>query len=194
MTATGSYDPHRETAWWATVCLCATEAAFFAYLITAYFYLSTRSPHWPPSPIPLPSLGLPLVMTAILLSSSGAISWGERGIRLGRRRQLIAGLSLSLLLGAVFVLLLGVEWHGKLDVMRPGTHVYASLFYLITGMHGLHLVIGLALIGYTLVRAVLGHFAAQRHTGVAVVALYWHFVDLVWLAVATTLYISPRFR
>jgi heme/copper-type cytochrome/quinol oxidase subunit 3 len=183
----------RDTGWWAMACVCGTEASFFAYLITAYAYLATRAPTWPPPGIPRPSLLIPVIMTVTLVSSSVVMAAAERAIRRGDVRGLRYRLALSLLLGVVFVGLLAAEWAGKVAEVLPQTHVYGSLFYVMTGMHGLHVLAGLLMIGYTLVRALRGHFSARGFGGVSVVALYWHFVDVVWLALFTTLYLTPRF-
>ena len=185
-------EPSRETGWWAMVCVCATEASLFAVLITAYFYLAMRSATWPPPGIRSPELEIPLAMTVALLSSSGAMAWAERGVARNRRPQLIAGLALAIGLGAVFLALFVHEYHDKLRLVLPHMHAYASMFYVITGIHGAHVSFGLLLLAFTLLRAVRGHFDAHHRSGVAIVALYWHFVDLVWLVIVATLYLSPR--
>ncbi|MGH7523697.1 MAG: cytochrome c oxidase subunit 3 [Gemmatimonadales bacterium] len=184
--------PSRETGWWAMVCVCATEASLFAVLITAYFYLAMRSATWPPAGIQSPELEIPMAMTVALLSSSGAMAWAEHGVARNRRWQLIAGLATAIVLGVIFLGLFVHEYHDKLRLVLPQTHAYASLFYVITGIHGAHVSFGLLLLGFTLLAALRGHFDAHHRSGVAIVALYWHFVDLVWLVIVATLYLSPR--
>lgn len=186
--------PRQEVAWWAMALLCATEAAFFAYLLMSYFYLSLRSPAWPPPGIEAPRLVRPSVMTALLVSSSVVLWWAERGIEQGRERRLRIGLAGTMLLGAAFVTLQVLEYRRELSVMLPGTHAYASVFYTTTAFHGAHVAFGLLLLLFTLARALLGHFGEHSHLGVKVTSLYWHFVDAVWLVIFTTLYLSPRWR
>ena len=186
--------PRQEVAWWAMALLCATEAAFFAYLLMSYFYLALRSPSWPPPGIDAPRLVRPSVMTALLVSSSVVLWWGERGIEQGRQRRLRIGLVVTILLGAAFITMQVLEFRRELRVMQPGTHAYASIFYTTTAFHGAHVTFGLLLLLFTLLRALLGHFGETSHLGVKVTPLYWHFVDVVWLFIFTMLYLSPRWR
>ena len=184
--------PRQEVGWWAMALVCATEAAFFAYLLMSYFYLALRSPSWPPPGIAAPRLRLPSIMTALLVSSSVVLYWGEKGIEQGHQRRLRIGVGVAFLLGAGFVTLQAMEYRRELRVMLPGAHAYASIFYTTTGFHGAHVTFGLLLLLYTLTRALLGHFDARSHLGVKVASLYWHFVDVVWLFIFTLLYLSPR--
>lgn len=180
----------RATGWWGMVLLIATEASLFAYLLFSYFYLASmsRGP-WPPGADPELRLALP--NTAILLASSVTMWWAESGIRAGAQGRLRGGLLVTFLLGAVFLAIQGVEYGNKHFTPRSGA--YGSLFYTITGFHGAHVFVGLLMIAVVAVRAWLGHFTAERRLAVTNTAWYWHFVDAVWLAVFTSLYLSPRF-
>ena len=185
--------PHTRNGWWAMALVCLTELSLFAYLIASYFYLGARSPSWPPPGIHPPKLLLPIVMTGVLLLSSGAMYWGEEGIKRGRRNQLAAGLVGTMLLGLGFLAIFAYEYRDKLRFeFRPQSHAYASLFYTITSFHAAHVLFGILLIGYTLVRSFAGHFSATERLGVAVTSLYWHFVGVVWLLIFTCLYLGPR--
>lgn len=181
-----------DNGWWAMACFCGTEAAFFAYLITAYYYLAMRSPTWPPPGIHDPELLVPCIMTVLLLSSSATTAWGERGAREGDTRQLVAGLGSTMVIGCTFIALFVYEYREKLREMLPQTHAYASLYYVITGVHALHVMFGIVLLAYTLTRA-LRSPVELRGRMVATSALYWHFVGVVWLAIMGTVYLSPRF-
>ncbi|HET7601017.1 MAG TPA: cytochrome c oxidase subunit 3 [Gemmatimonadales bacterium] len=180
----------RTTGWWGMVMLIATEATLFAYLLFSYFYLMslTRGP-WPRSGNP--SLGLTLPNTILLLVSSGTMWWAESGIRRGGQGRLRAGLLVTFLLGVIFLVIQSVEYRHLRFL--PQTDAYGSLFYTITGFHGAHVAVGLLMNLVIQARAWVGHFTAERHLAVTNTAWYWHFVDIVWLAVFTSLYLSPRF-
>jgi heme/copper-type cytochrome/quinol oxidase subunit 3 len=185
----------RAFGWWGMVWLIATEATLFASLIASYFYLRFRSgPVWPPGDIPVPTLELPLIMSAILLVSSIPVHLAEAGIKKGNQGRLRWGLAMGFLLGAAFLAItLGVEWPEKLKEFTPQTNVYGSLFFTITGFHAAHVIVGLFFSAWTQVRAWKGAFDAERHLTVQNFAMYWHFVDVVWIFVLSTLYLSPNF-
>jgi heme/copper-type cytochrome/quinol oxidase subunit 3 len=202
MTATAMPDdrtlppPPSSTAdvgYWGMALFVATEATMFAMLIGSYLFLGTANPGWPPPGIERPKLILPPIMTAVLLLSSATMFWAEKGIKRGDRTQLRIGLSVTIVLGLGFLTIQGFEYADKLRKMKPWDHAYAASFYTITSFHALHVISGLLLLGYTLLRALLGHFDGEQHLAVKNVGLYWHFVDAVWLVIFTTLYLSPRF-
>jgi heme/copper-type cytochrome/quinol oxidase subunit 3 len=102
------------------------------------------------------------------------------------------GVGAAVALGILFLALQAVEYGRE---HASATHdAYGSLFYTITGFHGAHVLVGLVMLVVVLVRALKGHFAAGRHEAVSNAALYWHFVDAVWLAVFTSLYVTPHLR
>jgi heme/copper-type cytochrome/quinol oxidase subunit 3 len=175
--------------------LIATEATLFALLISSYWYLRFRNgPVWPPGGIEAPALKLPLIMTAILWSSAIPLVIAERGIRNDRQTALKAGLLLSFVLGATFMgLQLGMEYPEKWSMHPPRSGAYGTLFFSLTGLHGLHVLVGLAISAWVQVRAWRGAFNRHAHVTVQVFAMYWHFVDVVWLFVLATIYLSPRF-
>jgi heme/copper-type cytochrome/quinol oxidase subunit 3 len=167
-----------------------TEACFFAFLLFSYFYLASMSVN--PWPADVPKLGLPLINTGILLLSSVVAWWGTRGIERGNAGRLRFGMAGALVLGILFLVLQGVEYsREKLSFTHDA---YGSLFYTITGFHGAHVFVGLIMLAVVLVRALRGHFGEARHEAVTNATLYWHFVDAVWLAVFTSLYITPHLR
>lgn len=184
----------RSFGWWGMVWLIATEATLFAALIASYFYLRFRSgPEWPPDGIEDPTLGLPLVMSAILLSTTIPVHLAETGIKKGSQSRLRWGLGMGFLLGVVFLgITFAVEWPEKLHEFGPTTNAYGSMYFLITGFHAAHVLGGLAFSAWTQVRAWNGAFSAERHLTVQNFALYWHFVDVVWVFVFLSIYLSPH--
>ena len=181
---------HRNPGWWAMVLVITTEAMLFAYLLFSYFYLASMAKSaWPPSGPP--ELKLVLPNTIILLLSSGTMWWAESGIRAGSQLRLRLGMLVTLLLGVVFLVIQGIEYSRKDFGIQ--TNAYSSLFFTITGFHGAHVFVGLLFNAVVQVRAWLGHFTARRHLAVTNAAMYWHFVDVVWLVVFTVLYLVPRF-
>ena len=180
----------RAPGWWGMVGVIATEAVLFACRFASYFFLwgtvaafGAEGGRYPPVTLTAP-------MTVILLASSVAMAWGERGIRRGDQARLRLGLGIAWLLGLAFLVMQGFEYSNRHTT--PQTSAYDSLFYTITGTHGLHVAVGLLMSLVVQLRAWLGHFDARRHLAVQNVALYWHFVDVVWLFVFSLLYVVPR--
>jgi heme/copper-type cytochrome/quinol oxidase subunit 3 len=179
----------RSPGWWVMVLVVVTEAMFFAYLLFGYAYLaSVSTAAWPPRGAPEMTLALP--NTAVLLASSATMWRAERGIAQGRPHRLCLWLLATFVLGAAFLTVQGVEYGRK--TFTPQSGAYGSLFYTITGFHGAHVFVGLLMNVLVQLRAWRGHFTAERHLAVINTALYWHFVDAVWVAVFVTLYVAPR--
>jgi heme/copper-type cytochrome/quinol oxidase subunit 3 len=183
----------RPTAWWGMVLFITTEATLFASLFVAYFYLRFRAgTAWPLGGIEKPKLPIPFVMSALLLPSSLPMMWADRAIRRGKVAQLRLGLLTTIAMGLGFLYLFQVEYAEKLKEFTPRTNVYGSLFYTITGFHGIHVTVGLLILGWLLVASLRGHFDAQRHLRVQLGAMYWHFVDAIWVAIMLIIYIGPH--
>jgi heme/copper-type cytochrome/quinol oxidase subunit 3 len=180
----------RATGWWGVVLLIANEAALFGALLTGYFYLRFNAPTWPLGGIKPPDLLLPGINTVLLVSSSVAVMWAEHGVTRGHQWHLRLGLAVAFVLGLAF---LGVQlYEYSQETFTPQVNAYGSLFYTITGLHGLHVLAGLIMLGVVQVRAWLGHFNERRYLGVQGAAMYWHFVDVVWLFVFSIVYVSPH--
>ena len=180
----------RSTGFWGMMLLIVTEASLFAYLLFSYFYLGSMAQGpWPPEGPP--SLRLVLPNTILLLISSGTMYWAETGIKKGEGGRLRIGLLLTLALGILFLIIQGFEYSNKHITIT--SNAYGSLFFTITGFHGAHVAAGLIMIAVVAVRAFLGHFNSRRHEAVTNVSWYWHFVDVVWLSVFTSLYLIPHF-
>jgi heme/copper-type cytochrome/quinol oxidase subunit 3 len=171
------------------VLVIATEAMLFVYFLFGYYYLASMS-RGAFATGGAPELSLVVPNTIVLLASSATMYWGERGIRQGDQRRLRIGMLATLILGAVFLTIQGIEYSRK--SFGVSTNAYGSLFFTITGFHGAHVVVGLLMNAVVQIWAWRGLFARDRHLAVTNVAMYWHFVDIVWLAVFFSLYITPR--
>ena len=130
--------------------------------------------------------------TVILLASSLTAWWGQSGIERGNRHRLLAGLGLTLVLGTVFVALQVMEWRDQ--PFSPSSDAYGSLYFTITGVHVTHVVVGLLMMIGLTIWSLQGRFTEPRHLHVLIGVVYWHFVDVVWLAVFSTFYLSPYLR
>ena len=174
--------------WWGVLALIVTEGSLFGYLLFAYFYLASQAEqHWPPTG--LPDLLLPSINTAILLLSSVCVWASERCIRKKQTRWAIVAMALAIVLGACFVGIQLNEWDKKTYGMT--SDLYGSLYFTITGFHLLHVVIGLAILLLLLAWISFSYFNEKRHVAITIGGVYWHFVDVVWLFVFTTLYLFP---
>lgn len=163
-----------------------SEAFLFGNLFTTYFYLRAKSPVWPPEGVVL-ELPLIAVNTAILLSSSVTMQLAINYAGRSNRRGIIYSLVITMALGAVFLTIKGWEW-SHVD-FRPWDHAYGSIFYTLTGFHGLHVLAGIGILLALLVRTLRlrGSSLAPLHLKVG--GLYWHYVDLIWIFVFASLYI-----
>jgi cytochrome c oxidase subunit III len=178
----------KSSGWFGMMTLIATEASLFVYLLFSYYYFVI----WSDGaflPKDLPKFELSGPDTIILLLSSVAVWWGEKGARNGSWRRLSLGLLGGIVLGAVFVSVQLVEWSNK--PYHFNSSPYSSLYFTITGFHLAHVVVGMLVLLVLLVWSMLGYFDSKRHAPVAIGAVYWHFVDAVWLAVFFTIYVTP---
>jgi cytochrome c oxidase subunit III len=174
--------------WWGAGTLVASEAALFGYLLFAYFYIgATAQPGWLFEPTP--SLRLALPNTILLLSSSLAAWFGERGVLKQRGTQALLGFCCALLLGTIFAVIQTFEWRAK--TYSLGSSSYGSLYFVTTGFHMAHVLIGIAVLAAILVWTALDYFSPRRRLSVSAGVLYWHFVDIIWLLVFATYYVTP---
>jgi len=174
--------------WWGVLCLIATEASLFAYLLFSYYYMVVQhGADWLPEAHP--SIAMAGPNTVILLASSVAVWWGKKGVKAGGRGQHLTGLALAIGLGLVFLVVQYCEWKTKPYGLT--TSAYGSLFFTITGFHMLHVVVGVMVLAMVLIWSIAGYFDARHYNHVTIAAAYWHFVDVVRLCVFATFYLSP---
>jgi cytochrome c oxidase subunit 3 len=170
----------------------ASEVMFFGALFASYFTLSGATGPWPPEGALETSLGLPLALTACLLASSATAHGAAAALHAGDRGRAARFLAATIALGAGF---LGGQFYEYADLAREGfsasSDVFATLFFTLTGFHGLHVAGGLVMLVTVLLR--LGRYASgpahPRSGPVEAVTYYWHFVDAVWVLVFLTLYV-----
>jgi len=164
----------------------ASELMFFGGLFASYFFLrSLRSP-WPPSGVELETLPSALA-TLVLLASSGTYQLAIRSARRGSQRAMNAWIVLTFLLGAAFVAAQAHDWTTL--SFAVSSNAYGTLFYGMTGFHGLHVIGGLVLMLVILGRSAQGAYREGEVRGVEAVGYYWHFVDVVWLGLFSTLFL-----
>jgi cytochrome c oxidase subunit III len=147
---------------------------------------------WPPKPGEgfkgtFEPWGLPLVNTLILLLSGTTVTWAHHALLNNNRRGLIWGLFCTVVLGVLFTTCQVYEY-GHAAFNFSG-HIYGSTFFMATGFHGAHVVIGTIFLFVCLMRALKGHFTPQQHFGFEAAAWYWHFVDVVWLFLFACIYV-----
>ncbi len=143
---------------------------------------------WPPKGLEvLDAFQLPLLNTLILLCSGTTVTWAHHALIHGDRKGLIQGLWLTIILGVIFSSLQAVEY-----VEAPFTFGglnYGSSFFMATGFHGFHVIVGTIFLAVCLIRAYKGHFTPKQHFGFEAAAWYWHFVDVVWLFLFVVIYV-----
>ena len=178
------------TAWWGMAMLIVTEAMVFVILISAYFFLRAASKEWPLNGIEAPPLELSLPFSFVLWGSSLPIFWAEASIRNGKLRPFKIGLMISFLMGASFLAYTLYDFH-ELD-FGWRDNAYGSIYYTIVGLHALHVFIGLGMNVVVQIKGWLGRYDRGRHASAEVFFLYWHFVDVVWVLVFPSLFLSPH--
>ncbi len=175
----------------------ASEVMFFVGFFWANFHfalfpqhvLGTDNPMWPPAGIhTFDPFALPLMNTLILLLSGTTITWAHHALIHDNRRHLIMGLGLTILLGMTFSAFQALEY-SEAPFKFAGGGVYPSVFFLATGFHGFHVIVGTIFLIVCWLRARGGAFTPQRHFGLEAAAWYWHFVDVVWLFLFVAVYL-----
>jgi cytochrome c oxidase subunit III len=165
-----------------------SEVMLFGAFFTAYFFIRVVAAEgwFPINEVELPKL-IAGVNTAILVSSSFTMHWALEGARNENRNAMRVGLLTTALLGLTF-LTIQVNEYVHLG-FSPQNHAQGTIFYGLTGLHGAHVFVGLTLLTFATIRAFRGHFTPKEHRGVEVPGIYWHFVDVMWIVVYTTVYI-----
>ncbi len=178
----------RLSGWFGMWTLIATEASLFVYLLFSYYYLKLQTDQpWPPEGPP--RLLLSSVNTFLLLTSSLFVYFGERKLKQDRKKAAVALIAIAIAFGTAFVLIQLKEWSRK--SFSISTHLYGSLYFTITGFHLLHVVLGMGMLAVVSAWTAMGYCTKSEHGPVSAAALYWHFVDAVWIFIFGTFFIVP---
>ena len=190
---------HEELAgrginWWGMAFFIASEALIFANIIASYLYLEIRNQNqvWKP---PVDYI-IPIIGTVLLLGSSIPIRFAGNAITKGNQRNLRIGLTTTILMGAAFLVGLGIEYYGAIvdHDFTPSTSLQGSTFFALTGLHASHVIVGLIFLSVLLMRSLRDDFTVKSHWAVVAGEMYWHFVDGVWVFVLTVVYLLPLIR
>ncbi len=174
-----------------------SEVMFFVGFFWAYFNFALYPAHvsgaehavWPPAGITtFDPFHLPLLNTMILLLSGTAITWAHHALLEGNRKYLVMGLGFTILLGLSFTTFQALEY-SEAPFKFAGGGVYPSVFFLATGFHGFHVIVGTIFLIVCWYRARANQFSPTRHFGFEAAAWYWHFVDVVWLFLFVAIYV-----
>ncbi len=139
---------------------------------------------------PMSAWGLPAINTLLLLSSGVTVTWAHWGLKKNNRTQLIIGLAMTVALGLLFLGLQAYEYHHAYTEMglTLGAGAYGATFFMLTGFHGFHVMIGTTMLIVILLRSIAGHFTPEHHFAFEGVSWYWHFVDVVWVLLFILVY------
>jgi cytochrome c oxidase subunit III len=183
--------------WLGIVLFIVSEAVMFGAFFAQYFYNRILSDGWPsrvglpPGFERVPAFPLPIILTVLLVASGFTAHFAQNAIRRDDRDAFQGWLIVTILLGASF--LGGQAYEYTNLIVNEGfsitSGIYGTVFFSLTGLHGLHVTVGVLVLGGVLIRSFMGHFSSRSHFGVEGTVLYWHFVDVVWIALLVALYL-----
>lgn len=195
-------DQQREAAELGMWIFLMTELLLFGGLFTAYAVYRSSYPEAFAAGSHELSTPIGTINTAVLLVSSFGVALAVYGARINGRKRLLIGLSLALVLGIVFLVLKGYEYHDHyLHHQVPGldfvwtrprpeqAQVFFFLYFAMTGVHAIHMIVGLAIVTVLLFKSLNGKYSPEYYTPVEVGGLYWHFVDVIWIFLYPLLYL-----
>ena len=197
MSATASHDSynmeqdHRKLGIWVFL---ASEVIFFGAVITTFVVFRDRSTSGP-NPHEVLTLLVPTIMTLILLTSSVSMVLALQAIQNGNRTRMWQLLTVTAVLGLVFLGLKANEYsHLFSEGITPSTNIFGSVYFLTTGLHAAHVLVGIIWIFAVVGKAVRGGFSATNFLPVEIAGLYWHFVDLIWVAIFMVVYLTDQLK
>ena len=172
-----------------------TELLLFGGAFGMYFAIRTRFSLWPPLGSPILDDFIPRIQTLVLISSSILVEWAIWQLKQGRQMAFKIGLVGTTILGSLFpILQFGFEWPHLLlnGILTPAQGVFGATFFLLTGIHGAHVIAGAMAYVVTDVRALMGQYSARNHGFVEATSTYWHFVHIIWLFLFALLWQGSR--
>ncbi|HEX4285314.1 MAG TPA: heme-copper oxidase subunit III [Terracidiphilus sp.] len=191
--------PHEQIGDWkqpsrgivGMTCLVIAESAIFIIFVVAYLFYIGKSIT---GPTPREVLEIPWFASVCLLSSSITVHFAVHDLRLGRLGRFTSWLAATVVLGTIFIVATAMEWfdliyHRGLTI---STNLFGTTYYSLVGLHASHVIVGLLMLGLTLVFASMRKVTQHHAERLEVVSIYWHFVDAVWIVVFTVVYIVGR--
>jgi cytochrome c oxidase subunit 3 len=158
--------------------------AFFHSSVSPSIFIGNSWPY--PGIDAIPVFDFPLFNTALLITSGISITWAHRGVAIGSYSNVIDSLIVTIFLGFLFVLLQGLEYYEA--TFNLDDSVFSCTFYMLTGLHGCHVIIGVTFIFFCFLRFLKGHFSTRHYLGFVFAIWYWHFVDIVWIILFLSVY------
>ena len=171
-------------------CLIAAESAIFTIFVVAYLYYAGKST----GPTPREVLEVPVFISICLFSSSFTIVMGEKAVHRGNVKLFTVWLFATIVLGAIFVIGSFREWYRLIyeDGVTVSSSLFGTTFYSLVGLHLSHVIVGLTMLSLVLIFSLLGWVKQEHAARIGVLALYWHFVDTVWVVVLSVVYFIAR--
>jgi cytochrome c oxidase subunit III len=179
----------RASGWWGVIFYVMSEASIFAYLFFAYFYYAVHSDYRPWPPYGPPSLKFPILETVLICIGAAAFWFADRRASVAIALPSLAGELVAVLCGIGFILLGLADWADKPFTLS--STAYSSIYYVITGTHLTHVVLGVLMAAAVTAWSALGYFGPIRHVHITIVAIYWYFLAASWAALFFVLYITP---
>jgi heme/copper-type cytochrome/quinol oxidase subunit 3 len=189
---TGPWPIARNRGVYAVTMVILTEGMLFVCLFASYYFLGADKYRWAIDKPP--KLLKAFIMLAILAGSSLVIMWGERLVKQRRYRLARGAVVATIVMGLVFLAVQVSEYMDHWKTLTPLSDSYGSIFYTITTFHGAHVIMGLLMLSYLSTLPNYGPTQLPPHRPYRVVALYWHFVDIIWFFVVLLLYVIPHFQ
>jgi cytochrome c oxidase subunit 3/cytochrome o ubiquinol oxidase subunit 3 len=172
-------------------CLIAAESAIFSIFVVAYLYYAGKSLS---GPTPAQVLHAPIFNSICLFSSSFTIVMAEHAITRGKVKLFGIWWLLTITLGAIFIVGTGLEWRGLIydHGLTISSNLFGTTFYSLVGLHAFHVIVGLTGLSIILALTVLGYVKQEHSERIGVFAMYWHFVDAIWVVVLSVVYFIAR--
>jgi cytochrome c oxidase subunit 3/cytochrome o ubiquinol oxidase subunit 3 len=191
--------PHEQIGEWkqpsrgivGMACLVIAESAIFIIFVVAYLFYIGKSLT---GPTPREVLDIPWFASVCLLSSSITVHFAVHSLRAAKVSLCAAWLAATVLLGSIFLAATAIEWYDLIYHyhLTIRTNLFGTTFYSLVGLHASHVIVGLLMLGLTLIFALMGKVNEHHAERLEVISIYWHFVDAVWVVVFTVVYIVGR--